>query len=83
MRIVGRLVEEMQLHVLPIDKVYFGQMQRAVDKFIAHIVQQISTGKVPLSANLSLHCIQDEWLWLLAIQHLRNFKVSTLPLTPF
>jgi len=26
--------------------VYFSQMQRAVDKFIAHIVQQISTGKV-------------------------------------
>jgi len=26
--------------------VYFGQMQRAVDKFIAHIVQQISSGKV-------------------------------------
>merc|ERR1719240_2512858 len=26
--------------------VYFGQMQRAVDKFISHIVQQISSGKV-------------------------------------
>merc|ERR1712050_337386 len=26
--------------------VYYQQMQRAVDKFIAHIVQQISSGKV-------------------------------------
>merc|ERR1712066_84607 len=26
--------------------VYFQQMQRAVDKFIAHIIQQISAGKV-------------------------------------
>merc|ERR1719379_674173 len=26
--------------------VYFQQMHRAVDKFVAHIVQQISTGKV-------------------------------------
>merc|ERR1740117_2031995 len=26
--------------------VYFQQMQKAVDKFIAHIVQQISSGKV-------------------------------------
>lgn len=29
-------------------EVFYQQMQRAVDKFIAHIVQQISSGKVPV-----------------------------------
>ena len=33
---------------MPCSVRFYQQMQRAVDKFIAHIVQQISSGKVPV-----------------------------------
>lgn len=50
---------------------FYIQMQRAVDKFIAHIVQQISSGKVPICSETCWmshpECltIVDHFWWLL------------------